>query len=91
MGQFIGVVDYRFRMDEIRGQCIPWNQLRGRDCYAGLDLAATEDVTAFVLVFPMDDGSIKVVPKLFVSVKPPLNDVGIKRVDRTTNLSPMVN
>ena len=46
---------------------IPWNQLKGRDCYAGLDLAATEDVTAFVMVFPWDDGSIKVVPKLFVS------------------------
>lgn len=43
------------------------DQLRGRMCYAGLDLAATEDVTAFVMVFPMDDGSIKVVPKLFVS------------------------
>ena len=46
---------------------IPWDQLRGRDCYAGLDLAATEDVCAFVLIFPFDDGSIKVVPKLFVS------------------------
>jgi len=46
---------------------IPWDQLKGRDCYAGLDLAATEDVTAFVMVFPWDDGSIKVVPKLFVS------------------------
>ncbi len=46
---------------------IDLDQLRGRMCYAGLDLAATEDVTAFVMVFPMDDGSIKVVPKLFVS------------------------
>lgn len=26
--------------------------LKGRDCYAGLDLASTEDLTAFVLVFP---------------------------------------
>ena len=42
-------------------------QLRNRKCYAGLDLAAVEDVTAFVMVFPMDDESIKVVPKLFVS------------------------
>jgi phage terminase large subunit-like protein len=46
---------------------IPWDQLRGCDAYAGLDLAATEDVCAFVLIFPFDDGSIKVVPKLFVS------------------------
>ena len=36
-------------------------QLRNRKCYAGLDLAAVEDVTAFVMVFPMDDESIKVV------------------------------
>ena len=42
-------------------------ELKGRKCYAGLDLAAVEDVTAFVLVFPMDDGAIKVVPRLFVS------------------------
>jgi len=41
--------------------------LKGRKCYAGLDLAATEDVTAFVMIFPMDDESIKVVPRLFVS------------------------
>ncbi|NIS52756.1 hypothetical protein GWN42_05150, partial [candidate division KSB1 bacterium] len=46
---------------------IDLEQLRNRKCYAGLDLAATEDVTAFVMVFPMDDDSIKVVPKLFVS------------------------
>jgi len=26
--------------------------LQGRDCYAGLDLASTEDLTAFVLIFP---------------------------------------
>jgi phage terminase large subunit-like protein len=43
------------------------SQLKGRKCYAGLDLAATEDVTAFVMIFPMDDDSIKVVPRLFVS------------------------
>lgn len=42
-------------------------QLKGRKAYAGLDLAAVEDVTAFVLAFPMDDESIKIVPFLFVS------------------------
>src|SRR5690606_34784134 len=29
--------------------------LRGRDCYAGLDLSSTTDLTAFVLAFPLDD------------------------------------
>lgn len=28
------------------------DSLKGRDCYAGLDLASTSDITAFVLVFP---------------------------------------
>ena len=42
-------------------------KLKGRKCYGGLDLAAVEDVTAFVLAFPMDDESIKIVPFLFVS------------------------
>ena len=42
-------------------------ELKGKPCYGGLDLAAVEDVTAFVLVFPWDDGSIKVLPYLFVS------------------------
>lgn len=46
---------------------INMEQLKGKTCYAGLDLAAVEDVTAFVCVFPFDDGSIKVVPYLFVS------------------------
>ena len=28
------------------------NDLEGRDCYAGLDLASTEDLCAYVLIFP---------------------------------------
>lgn len=30
--------------------------LRGRDCYAGLDLSSTSDITAFVLLFPPGPG-----------------------------------
>lgn len=33
------------------------NELRGRDCYGGLDLSSTTDITAFVLVFPRRDDS----------------------------------
>jgi phage terminase large subunit-like protein len=40
--------------------------LRGRMCYAGLDLASTRDVTAFVLVFPDDDGGYDVLPFFWV-------------------------
>ncbi len=28
------------------------DSLLGRECYAGLDLSSTSDITAFVLVFP---------------------------------------
>lgn len=33
------------------------DELRGRDCYGGLDLSSTTDITAFVLVFPPRDES----------------------------------
>ncbi len=36
---------------------IDFDSLRGRECYAGLDLSSTSDITAFVLVFPpLHDG-----------------------------------
>ncbi|HEM5075638.1 TPA: terminase large subunit [Streptococcus suis] len=31
---------------------IQYESLKGRNCYAGLDLSSTSDITAFVLVFP---------------------------------------
>lgn len=41
-------------------------ELEGRHCYAGLDLANTMDVNALVYLFPMDDGSFKVLPRFFI-------------------------
>lgn len=35
------------------------DDLVGRACYGGLDLSSTKDVTAFVLVFPNDDGTYR--------------------------------
>lgn len=40
--------------------------LRGRPCYAGLDLASTRDVTAFVLAFPDEDGGLDVLPFFWI-------------------------
>lgn len=37
-------------------------RLKGRKCFAGLDLSAVRDLTALVLVFPDDDGVFEVVP-----------------------------
>ena len=36
--------------------------LKGRPCYGGLDLGATRDMTALVLVFADDDGGFDVLP-----------------------------
>lgn len=37
---------------------VPDFDLEGAECYAGLDLSATTDLTAFVMVFPRDDGRL---------------------------------
>ncbi len=41
-------------------------ELKGRTCFAGLDLASTRDVSALVLLFPEDDGTCRVVPHFWV-------------------------
>lgn len=38
------------------------NDLLGRECWAGLDLSKSRDMTALVLVFPESDGSVKLLP-----------------------------
>ncbi len=40
--------------------------LAGRECYGGLDLGATRDLTAFVMMFPGDDGQVDVLPYFFM-------------------------
>lgn len=41
--------------------------LLGRDCYGGLDLSAARDLTAFVLIFPSDEGGpATVLPRFFL-------------------------
>lgn len=40
--------------------------LEGRPCYAGLDLSATDDTTALVLLFPEADGSATVLPWFYL-------------------------
>lgn len=37
--------------DECGGP-IDWEEMKGKECYAGLDLSSTQDITALVLVFP---------------------------------------
>ena len=47
------------------GQACPVT-LQGRECWAGLDLATTFDTTAFVLVFPLEDGRYWVEPHFWI-------------------------
>jgi len=44
---------------------LPLNIEEGSLCYAGLDLASTRDITAFVMIFPEDD-NIRVLPYFFI-------------------------
>jgi phage terminase large subunit-like protein len=41
-------------------------QFDAKECWAGLDLSTTTDLTAFVLAFPMDGGKIGLLPHFWV-------------------------
>lgn len=41
-------------------------ELAGLPCYGGLDLSNTSDITAFVLVFPMDDGTLRLLCRFWI-------------------------
>lgn len=45
---------------------VPESLLVGKECYAGLDLASTNDITAFVLVFPWHNDTVVVVPRFWI-------------------------
>lgn len=73
------------RWRELTGN-VPWEEMaeanRGRRCFGGVDLAATTDLTASVLVFPPDD-DVKVwrfLPRFFVPSEAIANRVRRDRV-----------
>ena len=45
---------------------IDLESMKKRDCFGGLDLASTRDITALTLIFPNEDGSFEVVPFFFL-------------------------
>jgi phage terminase large subunit-like protein len=45
------------------------DDLAGRPCFAGLDLASTQDTNALTLIFPMEDGSYRVLPYFWIPEK----------------------
>lgn len=40
--------------------------LKGKRCWGGLDLASTRDITALVLAFRLDDGTVALLPRFWV-------------------------
>jgi phage terminase large subunit-like protein len=59
--QFINMVTWK-----MCGKPVDSSHLEGRPCFAGLDLGATKDMTALVLVFPADDGTFDILPFCFL-------------------------
>ena len=56
--QFINMATWK-----LCGEPVPNNgELKGRPCYAGLDLAASKDMTALILAFAGKDGEFDIVP-----------------------------
>jgi len=48
------------------GGVVDLEALKGRDCYIGLDLSTTTDLTAVVAAFPLDGGNVAVIPHFFI-------------------------
>lgn len=44
----------------------PRAELKGRPCFGGLDLSASRDLTALILVFPAEDGSFDVISRFYL-------------------------
>ena len=42
------------------------DDLKGKECYAGLDLASTTDIAAFVLIFPKEENEYDVLCRFFI-------------------------
>ena len=47
-------------------EAISWEAMRGKQCYAGLDLSTRRDVPALVLAFPGDDGRVRLKPHFWL-------------------------
>ncbi len=54
------------RWDACAGDPITLDDYKGRECWAGLDLAATRDLTALVMCFPEDDGTLALIPIFWI-------------------------
>lgn len=68
LNQWVNSVERWMPMDKWDG-CkgeVNQDELEGRDCYAGLDLASTTDLTALAYAFPYPDGHYKALAHFFI-------------------------
>ena len=56
--QFINMATWKLGGEQVPDK----EELKGRACYAGLDLSASKDMTALMLVFAGDNGSFDILP-----------------------------
>jgi phage terminase large subunit-like protein len=54
------------KWDECAGEPVLLEDYAGRECWAGLDLATTRDLTALVLAFPEDDDTYTLLPVFWI-------------------------
>lgn len=47
-------------------ETVDLDELAGRDCWAGMDLSSTQDITALVLAFPWSDGEFVLLPHFWI-------------------------
>jgi phage terminase large subunit-like protein len=52
------------KWDELK-TLVPEEELLGRECYIGVDLASKADIGAIVCIFPFDDGRVVVLPRFY--------------------------
>ena len=67
LNQWVGQTTRFIPMEDWKncGAPFDYNELAGQDCFAGLDLSTTRDLTAFVLIFPKKD-EVFVLPQIFL-------------------------
>jgi phage terminase large subunit-like protein len=68
LNQWVNSVERWMPLDkwDACGGKINREDLRGRPCYAGLDLSSNIDLTALCLVFPMGEGRYTVLPQFWI-------------------------
>ena len=72
---------------DLGNEPINMEALKGRDCYGGLDLSSTGDITAFVLMFPPRDETEKYVMLPFFWVPEDTIPIRVRRASVLTTTS----